>query len=601
MSLPSTKKRREHKDLDDRKRKKSKLRTKSSMIEEFGKKLRHGRGSSSVSGSSDETSAEDTSVSKKVLKGREQSKELLGIKAQMKAWEKAVSAQEAQRAARRQNLGKSPIGPGRAAFIAASTASDVAGKSQSSDDGDNSISEDIINDAAHGSEEAAHMLKESSYRQKLKREHKEEKKHANEQNPKDGSNPKSRAAQKKRVRKSYYDREKERQAARGGITRLEDLVNSLSEKISELAAAIANFVRDNPKLIVAIIIVVLIIIMLSTMLSSCSLVMPAMTDGGAVSSYSAYDEDITGVEKDYRKLEKELSDTIEDTETLYPDYDEYEYELDEIGHDPFQLAAFLTAKYDDYKRKDMKDIIKELFEKQYKLTYSSREETRTRTVEKTGKRWVDDEDHEDGGYYEDYTYEEDEEYTVKILKVKLDNKGLDYVIAHSGLTDKQKDHYELLMYTRGNKEYLFEDVYGDGDEEDYSIPGDALTDQQFAAMIAEAEKYLGREYVWGGSSPSTGFDCSGFVCWVINHSGWHVGRTTAQGLRKICTQISSDEAKPGDLIFFQGTYDTPGASHVGIYVGNGMMIHCGNPISYTSVTTKYWRNHFLCYGRLPEQ
>ncbi len=156
------------------------------------------------------------------------------------------------------------------------------------------------------------------------------------------------------------------------------------------------------------------------------------------------------------------------------------------------------------------------------------------------------------------------------------------------------------MYTRGNKEYLFEDVYGDGDDEDYSIPGDALTDQQFAAMIAEAEKYLGREYVWGGSSPSTGFDCSGFVCWVINHSGWHVGRTTAQGLRKICTRISSDEAKPGDLIFFQGTYDTPGASHVGIYVGGGMMIHCGNPISYTSVTTKYWRNHFLCYGRLPE-
>ena len=583
MSLPSTKKRREHKDLDDRKRKKSKLRTKSSMKEEFGKKLRHGRGSSTASGQRNEASAEDSEITKKVLKGREQSKELLGVKAQMKAQEKAVSAQEAQRAAHRRNMGRSPIGSGRAAFIAAGTVSDVAGKSQYSDDGDNNISEDIINDAAHGSEEAAHMLKESSYRQKLKREHKEEKKHANEQNPKDGSNPRSRAAQKKKVRKSYYDREKERQAAKGGITRLEDLVNNLSEKISDLAAAIANFVRDNPKLIVAIIIVVLIIIMLSTMLSSCSLVMPAMTDGGAVSSYSAYDEDITGVEKDYRKLEKELSDTIEDTETLYPDYDEYEYELDEIGHDPFQLAAFLTAKYDDYKRRDMKNIIKELFKKQYKLTYSSREETRTDT-------WVNDD-----GTTGSNTY------TVSILKVKLDNKGLEYVIEHSGLTDKQKDHYELLMYTRGNKEYLFEDVYGDGDDEDYSIPGDALTDQQFAAMIAEAEKYLGREYVWGGSSPSTGFDCSGFVCWVINHSGWHVGRTTAQGLRKICTRISPDDAKPGDLIFFQGTYDTPGASHVGIYVGNGMMIHCGNPISYTSVNTKYWRNHFLCYGRLPEQ
>jgi hypothetical protein len=317
-----------------------------------------------------------------------------------------------------------------------------------------------------------------------------------------------------------------------------------------------------------------------------------------VSTYTAYDEDILGVETDYRKLEKDLKKKIDDTETLYPGYDEYEYELDEIGHNPYELITYLTVKYDDFKRKDMKTIIKKLFEKQYKLTYKSRTETRTRTVEKTGSRWVDDASYAEGGYYEDYTYEEEEEYTVKILKVKLDNRSLGKVIEEMGLTDKQKSHYDLLLYTKGNKEYLFADIYTDfEDPEDYHVPGDALTDHQFELMIAEAEKYLGREYVWGGSNPTTGFDCSGYVCWVLNHCGYSVGRTTAQGLRKRSAYVSPADARPGDLIFFQMTYDTPGASHVGIYVGNGMMIHCGNPISYTSINTKYWQQHFLCYGR----
>ena len=579
--------------MDERNLKKSKLRTKSSMKEEFGKKLKHGRRSRSEADKISDSN--DADVRKKVLKGRKESEELLGVKAQMKAYKERTAYQEAERTAKakdycdtvkasgRNLLGKGVIGAERAAFIAATAVTDVAGSSMNQDNKDeNNISSDVVHGSVRAIEEAEHRISEGFYRKKLKREHKEEKKHSNEQNPRDGSNAKSRAAQKKRNRKSYYEKEKERQAARSGLTRLEDMVSKISEKVSDLAAAAFEFVKSNPKLIAVVLIVVLIILMLATMLSSCSLVIPAMTDGGAVSSYSAYDEDITGVEADYRKLEEDLSDTIEDTETLYPDYDEYEYELDEIGHDPFQLAAFLTAKYDDYKRRNMKSIIKELFKKQYKLSYSSSEEERTDT-------WVNDD-----GTTGSTTY------TVSILKVKLDNKGLDYVIEHSGLTDKQKDHYDLLMETLGNKEYLFEDFYGDGDDDEYHVPGDALTDQQFAAMIAEAEKYLGREYVWGGSNPSTGFDCSGFVCWVINHTGWHVGRTTAQGLRKICTQISQDEAQPGDLIFFQGTYDTPGASHVGIYVGNGMMIHCGNPISYTSVTTKYWQNHFLCYGRLPE-
>ncbi len=693
MRLHSIRKRREHKNLNDRKYYRSKFRTKSSLKAEYGKKLKSGRDGRNILDSDEKkkarriygsngqrsqdgdiigdpikiTEMDATGISKedlkkrrlrarhrkKVLEGRKESEELLGVKAQMieenrhiqednysrnmsqitdeshKEFAEHISFMNSSEA-EKSNVyqaevvashvfGKSTSGtPGSrldamrrttsgishgvigAAGLAASVATSVVGSACTPDgtDDDNS-GDDAIREGIRATEEAGRRFNESVYRRKLKREHREERKNSNEQNPKDGSNPKSRAAQKKKRRKSYYEREKEREAARGGLTTLEEIAEKISEKLSDIAAAIVAFVEENPKLFVAIIIIMLMIIMLCTLMSSCALVMPAMNDGGATSSYSAYDEDIKGVEKDYRKLEEDLEDTISKTPELYPGYDEYEYELDETGHDPYQLAAFLTAKYDDYKRKDMKNIIKEIFKKQYKLTYSERQETRTRKVQKIGLRWVEDQNHADGGYYEQYTYEVDEQYTVKILKVKLDNKGLDHVIEHSGMTDKQKKHYELLMYTRGNKEYLFEDIYGDGDDDEYHVPGEALTDQQFAAMIAEAEKYLGRAYVWGGSNPTTGFDCSGFVCWVLNHTGWHVGRTTAQGLRKFCTQISPEEAKPGDLIFFQGTYDTPGASHVGIYVGDGMMIHCGNPISYASVNTKYWQNHFLCYGRLP--
>ncbi|SDB04440.1 C40 family peptidase [Butyrivibrio sp. INlla16] len=567
-------------DLNDRAHFRDKFRTKSTIEAEYGKKLkRRGCGVEASDAAADPER-------KKILKGRLESKEMLGVKAQMKAESAKVKAMQVAE------------GVARAGTAVIGTASAVVAAGSSDCRDDKNVSGDVVHEGANAVHEATDKINEGLYQRKLRREHKEEKRHSNEQNPRDGSNAKSRAAQKKKTRKSYYQKEKERETARKGATMLEDAVNKLSEKMSDVLAAIVNFVKDNPKLLLAILIVVLIIILLSAMVSSCALMIPSISDGTLASTYTAYDEDILGIETDYRKLEKDLKKKIDDTETLYPDYDEYEYELDEIGHNPYELITYLTVKYDDFKRKDMKDIIKALFEKQYKLTYKSWTETRTRTVEKTGLRWVDDDSYEDGGYYEDYTYEEEEEYTVKILKVKLDNRSLGRVIEEMGLTDKQQSHYDLLLYTKGNKEYLFADIYTDLENpEDYHVPGDALTDHQFALMIAEAEKYLGREYVWGGSNPTTGFDCSGYVCWVLNHCGYNVGRTTAQGLRKRSAYVSPADARPGDLIFFQRTYDTPGASHVGIYVGNGMMIHCGNPISYTSINTKYWQQHFLCFGR----
>ena len=201
------------------------------------------------------------------------------------------------------------------------------------------------------------------------------------------------------------------------------------------------------------------------------------------------------------------------------------------------------------------------------------------------------------------TTTEEEDYEYYILNVKLRNKGLNSVISNSGLSEDDMERYRILLQTRGNRPDIFgNDIYATpgGEYTDYDIPGEALTDTRFANMIREAEKYLGYPYVWGGSSPSTSFDCSGFVSYVINHcgNGWSVGRLTANGLMGVCDIIPKSSAKPGDLIFFQGTYDTSGASHVGIYVGNGMMIHCGNPISYASIESNYWQQHFYCFGRI---
>ena len=271
-------------------------------------------------------------------------------------------------------------------------------------------------------------------------------------------------------------------------------------------------------------------------------------------------------------------------------YDEYRYDLDEINHNPYELAAYLTVKFEDYTRDEVQATLQWLFEQQYELTLTEVVEIRTRTTSST--------DPETGE-----TTTEEEDYEYYILNVKLRNKGLNSVISNSGLSEDDMERYRILLQTRGNRPDIFgNDIYATpgGEYTDYDIPGEALTDTRFANMIREAEKYLGYPYVWGGSSPSTSFDCSGFVSYVINHcgNGWSVGRLTANGLMGVCDIIPKSSAKPGDLIFFQGTYDTSGASHVGIYVGNGMMIHCGNPISYASIESNYWQQHFYCFGRI---
>ena len=347
---------------------------------------------------------------------------------------------------------------------------------------------------------------------------------------------------------------------------------------------------ENPVVLIILGVFLVVAIMYHCMKVEMLSLLGSMTESVVAGSYTAYEEDILGVEADYIKREKQLKKTIDRTEQDFPEYDEYEYQLEEIGHNPTELISYLTVVYEDFNRREMKEVIKGLFNEQYDLTYIPRTETRTRTVTKYGIR--------NGRIY---SYEDTEEYTVKILKVKLNNKGLNSVIHSRSLSAVQKERYLLLLQTQGNHPDLFNDIYTDEEiPEDLGVAPEALTDQTFAAMITEGEKYLGRAYVWGGSNPSQGFDCSGFVCWVLNHSGWSVGRTDCNGLKAKCTVVSEDEARPGDLIFFKGTQrNRRGATHVGIYCGNGTMLHCGNPIQYTSVRGRYYREHFLCYGRLP--
>ena len=326
--------------------------------------------------------------------------------------------------------------------------------------------------------------------------------------------------------------------------------------------------------------------------------------GGAIveSTFLSSDEDIYAANNQYLSLEAGLQSQINRIESTYPGYDEYRYQVDEITHEPYSLISYLTAKYGDFTISDVQSELTRIFQKQFKLKVEEETEIRTRTVTKTGTREVVDE--ETGEVtYEEYEYEEEEQYEWHILNIKLTNKGI-AAIAMEELNSDQKSYYLTYMETLGNRSYLFGDslIAGDpsGGGMSYEIPPEALSDEKFARMIREAEKYLGYPYVWGGSSPETSFDCSGFVCWVINRcgNGWNVGRITAEGLRNRCTYVSPGEAKPGDLIFFQGTYNTSGASHVAIYVGNGMMIHCGDPIQYTSINSNYWQQHFYCFGRI---
>lgn len=365
----------------------------------------------------------------------------------------------------------------------------------------------------------------------------------------------------------------------------------------------SSFVSRNSPLLIVAGFLMLIVMNAAGLLSSCSAFLHGGTGVVADTSFTAEDGAITGAEEDYRALEMALQERIEGIEDEYEGYDEYIITCDQIGHDPYELAAYLTVLFEDYTREEVRDACKELFDSQYVLETEETKETRTRTETRTGTHQVTDPETGES-YDEDYDYDVEVEYDYYILNVSLENRGIGAVVEGAELDESQTDRYGTLLETHGNRPGVFGDnPYAMDTEEpiDYRIPGEALTDARFARMIGEAEKYLGYPYVWGGDSPETGFDCSGFVSYVVNHcgNGWDFGRLTAEGLRGICEEVDWDEAEPGDLIFFQGTYGTEGASHVGIYVGDGMMIHCGRPAQYASCRSPYWEQHYLGMGRLP--
>jgi hypothetical protein len=406
------------------------------------------------------------------------------------------------------------------------------------------------------------------------------------------ANPIKKALQKRKIKRDYA--KAFRQGNIEGAKKTAAAVKKGAGKAKETAENAVKFAAKHWKGLAAVGGALSLLILLFSGLSSCG----AMFGGGGGTvigtSYTAEDGDIDGADTDYAALERALSSRIANIQSEYPGYDEYRLSVDEIGHDPFELASYLTARFNSYTREQAQAELQRLYAQQYTLTITPVTEVRYRTETRSGSYTDAD------GNSHSYSYTVQVPYNYYILNVSLVNRSLGSA-ALANLDAGQAEMYAVYMETKGNRPELFADnVYVNrGEYTDYDIPPEALTDSRFAAMITEAERHLGLEYVWGGSSPATGFDCSGFVSWVINHSGWSMGRLTANGLMGRCAIIPPSEARPGDLIFFQGTYDVSGASHVGIYVGGGMMIHCGNPISYASISTNYWTNHFYCYGRLP--
>lgn len=502
--------------------------------------------------------------------------------------------------------------------------------------------------------------------------------------------------QKANVRKSQQKKQIKRQYAQGvkaaQKTGQATSATSTAPKKSireRLSNGVKKITKNNKGIIAVAAGGVLAVILMISTIGSVGSLLSGTTNAVVETTYLSSDEDIHAVENAYSAMEVDLQAKINNIEADYPGYDEYQYQIDEITHNPYQLISYFTAKYGEFTYDQVKDELKEIFEAQYRMSTAS--DTRTETVTRTvrvgeslgsvvtsgycscpiccgqwsggptasgvyptanhtiavdaynpfvpmgthvimnGTEYVV----EDTGnfarygvqfdvYYDDHntasahghrtweayvadsngsnTVEVTETKTIRRLSVTVANNNLDLILRNRMTTDQQQA-YNLYNASFGNRDYLFPtDALPIVDGMSYEIPPEALSDAKFAAMIHEAEKYLGYPYVWGGSSPSTSFDCSGFVSWVVNHCGlgWDFGRLGADGLKNVCTYVSPSDAKPGDLVFFQGTYDTTGASHCAIYVGNGMMIHCGNPIQYTSLETNYWQAHFLCFGRLPE-
>ena len=405
------------------------------------------------------------------------------------------------------------------------------------------------------------------------------------------SNPVSKWQQKQSIKKQYAAA-KHNQAAQTTAKAAENTAKA-AKKAAEKAEKAGKYVWEHRRGFAIAVAILLMLAFLLNGLSSCSVIMDGVGSGIAASTYPSQDADMLGAEAQYCAMEAELQRYLDTYESTH-DYDEYHFDLDTIEHDPYVLISIITALHQgEWTLDEVQGTLQMLFDRQYILTEDVVVETRYRTETDT---WTD----ADGNTHTD-TYQVPYDYY--ICTVTLENFNLSHVPVYI-MSEEQLGMYATYMATLGNRPDLFPGSgyigkYVEGSYTDYDIPPEALDDEVFAAIIKEAEKYLGYPYVWGGSSPSTSFDCSGFVSWVINHSGWDVGRLGAQGLCNICTPVSSANVKPGDLVFFTGTYDTPGVSHVGIYVGNNMMIHCGDPISYANLNSSYWQSHFYRYGRLP--
>lgn len=426
---------------------------------------------------------------------------------------------------------------------------------------------------------------------------------------KEGTNQVQKNLMKKEIQRQAYNAGA-KEAAHGFGSFTAKFVDKAEDLAGKLAEGMIETVKSHPLLCLLAVGILLLVVGLSSCTSTIGLMGGGISGTTLTTTFTAQDDDILAVDEAYTDLEAEIRQEINDIETDYPGYDEYNYSLNEISHNPFELAALLTVLYEDYTPGEVASMLQTIKRFQYELTTEEVVETRTRTVTKW--HWVTRYRTEivDGVEvqvpYQSYeSYQVEEEYEYYILNVTLVNHGVDYVARNKiNLTADQLQRYEILLETFGNKKYLFEDnpyaAPNPGDYQDYNVPSEYLTDVEFGNMLHEAEKYLGYPYVWGGSNPSTSFDCSGFVSYVINNcgNGWNVGRQTANGLLNHCTRVSANNAKPGDLIFFQGTYNTGGASHVGIYVGDGMMLHCGNPIQYASINSSYWQSHFYTFGRL---
>ena len=495
----------------------------------------------------------------------------------------------------------------------------------------------------------------------------------------------NRFFQRKRYKEAYQATRSGAASGKAGASKAAAAAETMTTKAKN---ALKEVARRNYEVFAVLGIFGLLFLLIAVAFSSCSASVQGSGSVIGITTYPSSDEDIYAVENAYAALEAALNEQINQMESTHPDYDEYNYNVSEISHNPYHLISYLTAKYGDWTYADVEAEIESLFSEQYSLHTEGRTETvtETRTVrvgESLGQvvtsgycscsiccgQWsggptasgvyptanhtlaVDASNPivpmgtkvvmngveytvEDTGAFDRYGVDFDVYYddhasasahghktwecyladdngtnevtvtdtrTVKILYVTLTNQGLD-AVARENLDEEQLILYNALNTTLGNRDYLWDSgaISGGSGGMDYDIPPEALEDEEFARMIHEAEKYLGVPYVWGGYSPS-GFDCSGFVSYVVNNcgNGWNYGRLTAEGLRGQCTYVAPGEAKPGDLIFFQGTYNTSGASHIGIYVGNGMMIHCGDPVQYANINSSYWQQHFMCYGRLP--